>query len=186
MSVLLPSLRSLFSDADVASLVELRRDLHQHPELSWKEERTATRLTEVVSALGATQVDRVAGTGVVARFRGRDASAPIVAVRGDIDALPIEEATGLPFASSSPGVMHACGHDIHSTWAIGAALLLSRKPAQGDVLVVLQPAEELGEGAKAILETGALDDVRAIFGGHVDRRFAVDRSSPTTVHSRHR
>ncbi|HUQ80256.1 MAG TPA: M20 family metallopeptidase [Gemmatimonadaceae bacterium] len=173
MSLLLPSLRSLFSDADVASLVDLRRDLHRHPELSWKEERTAARLTEVVSALGATQVDRVAGTGVVARFRGRDASAPMVAVRGDIDALPIEEATGLSFASASPGVMHACGHDIHGTWAVGAAMLLSRAPAAGDVLVVLQPAEELGEGATAILESGALDDVKAIFGGHVDRRFAV-------------
>jgi amidohydrolase len=173
VSVLLPSLRSLFSDADVASLVELRRDLHRHPELSWKEERTASRLTEVVSALGATRVDRVAGTGVVARFRGRDASAPVVAVRGDIDALPIEEATGLSFASSSPGVMHACGHDIHGTWAVGAAMLLARSPAAGDVLVVLQPAEEVGEGATAILESGALDDVKAIFGGHVDRRFAV-------------
>jgi len=96
-----------------------------------------------------------------------------VAVRGDIDALPIEEATGLPFASTSPGVMHACGHDIHGTWAVGAALLLARQPAAGDVLVVLQPAEEVGEGAKAILETGVLDDVKAIFGGHVDRRFTV-------------
>jgi amidohydrolase len=170
---LLPPLRDLFSDADVATLVDLRRDLHQHPELSWKEQRTATRLTDAVTALGAVDVKRVAGTGVIARFAGRDRNAPLVAVRGDIDALPIQEATGLPFASSSPGVMHACGHDIHSTWAVGAALLLARKPAQGDVLVVLQPAEEVGEGAKAILETGALDDVRAIFGGHVDRRFAV-------------
>jgi hippurate hydrolase len=171
--MLIPPLKSLFTDSDVATLVSLRRDLHQHPELSWKEQRTATKLAEAVTALGAVEVKRVAGTGVVARFAGRDRNAPLVAVRGDIDALPIEEATGLPFASTSPGVMHACGHDIHSTWAIGAALLLSRNPAQGDVLVVLQPAEELGEGATAILESGALADVRAIFGGHVDRRFAV-------------
>ena len=171
--MLLPALRSLFSDADVASLIDLRRDLHRHPELSWKETRTADRLANALSALGAVEVTRVAGTGVVARFAGRERGAPVVAVRGDIDALPIEEATGLPFASSSPGVMHACGHDVHSTWAIGAALLLSRQPARGDVLVVMQPAEEVGEGAKAILETGILNDVRAIFGGHVDRRFAV-------------
>ena len=171
--VLLPQLRSLFTDADVAALVALRRDLHQHPELSWKEERTAARLADAVTALGAVDVRRVAGTGVVARFAGRDRSAPLVAVRGDIDALPIEEATGLPFTSSAPGVMHACGHDIHGTWAVGAAMLLARTPATGDVLVVLQPAEELGEGATAILNTGALDDVQAIFGGHVDRRFTV-------------
>ena len=173
MTVLLPALRALFTDADVATLIGLRRDLHQHPELSWKEERTATRLTDAVSALGAVHVQRVAGTGVVARFAGRDRSAPLVAVRGDIDALPIEEATGLSFASTSPGVMHACGHDIHGTWAVGAALLLAKRPAAGDVLVVLQPAEEVGEGAKAILESGALDKVKAIFGGHVDRRFQV-------------
>ena len=92
--VLLPQLRSLFTDADVAALVALRRDLHQHPELSWKEERTAARLADAVTALGAVDVRRVAGTGVVARFAGRDRSAPLVAVRGDIDALPIEEATG--------------------------------------------------------------------------------------------
>jgi hippurate hydrolase len=173
LPIVLPALRSLFSDADVASLVGLRRDLHQHPELSWKETRTAGRLAEAITALGAESVARVAGTGVVARFPGRDRSAPVVAVRGDIDALPIEEATGLAFTSIAPGVMHACGHDIHSTWAIGAAMLLARNPAAGDVLVVLQPAEELGEGAKAILDTGALDEAKAIFGGHVDRRFAV-------------
>jgi hippurate hydrolase len=173
MFVLLPPLRGLFTEADISSLIELRRDLHQHPELSWKEHRTATRLADAVTALGAVDVRRVAGTGVVARFAGKNRNAPLVAVRGDIDALPIEEATGLPFTSSAPGVMHACGHDIHGTWAVGAALLLARNPAAGDVLVVLQPAEEVGEGARAILETGALDEVKAIFGGHVDRRFAV-------------
>ncbi len=173
MSVLLPSLRGLFRDEDVSFLVDLRRDLHRHPELSWKEHRTSARLAEVVKSLGAVEIRTVANTGVIARFAGRDPSAPLVAVRGDIDALPIEEATGLPFTSASPGVMHACGHDIHGTWAVGAALLLARQPAAGDVLVVLQPAEEVGEGAKAILDTGALDDVKAIFGGHVDRRFTV-------------
>ncbi|HEX6048074.1 MAG TPA: M20 family metallopeptidase [Gemmatimonadaceae bacterium] len=171
--VLLPALRPVFTGEDVTRLIELRRDLHRHPELSWQEERTARRLADVLASLGAVEITRPARTGVVARFAGRDRAAPVVAVRGDIDALPIDEATGLPFASATPGVMHACGHDIHATWAIGAALLLARSPATGDVLVVLQPAEEVGEGAKAILETGALEDARAIFGGHVDRRFAV-------------
>jgi hippurate hydrolase len=109
----------------------------------------------------------------VARIAGRDAGAPVVAIRGDIDALPIAEQTGLAFASSAAGVMHACGHDVHATWAIGAAMDLLRSPAEGDVLIVLQPAEEIGAGAAAVLASGVLDDVRAIFGGHVDRRFLV-------------
>ena len=100
-------------------------------------------------------------------------TAPVVAIRGDIDALPIQEATGLSFASATPGVMHACGHDVHAAWAVGAAALLSGSPADGDVLVVLQPAEEVGEGARAVLESGLLDGVQAIFGAHVDRRFTV-------------
>src|SRR5918992_486177 len=156
-------------------LVALRREIHANPELSFKEVETARRLTAALADVAPVQLDRVAGTGVVARIRGRDRGAPVVAVRGDIDALPIEEATGLPFASRNAGVMHACGHDVHATWAVGAAHLLAREPAAGDVLIVLQPAEETGGGALAILESGAPAGVAAIFGAHVDRRIFVGR-----------
>lgn len=163
----------LFSAEEVRLLLELRRALHRDPELSWKEERTAGRLEAALRAIGVSEIRRVAGTGVVARVAGRNRKAPLVAIRGDIDALPIQEATGLPYASEVPGVMHACGHDVHASWAVGAAVLLMKDPAPGDVLIVLQPAEEVGSGAGAILASGALDGVAAIFGGHVDRRFPV-------------
>ena len=130
-------------------------------------------IERALAAIEPMSMERVAGTGIVARIRGRDPGAPVVAIRGDIDALPIQEATGLPYESVHAGVMHACGHDVHAAWAVGAAHLLTQWPAVGDVLVVLQPAEETGAGASAILATGALDGVSAIFGAHVDRRFAV-------------
>jgi len=164
---------ALFSDAAIERLVTLRRTLHRHPELSNAEYETSARLIAQLEALGVQDVRRVAATGIVARIPGRDRAAPTIAIRGDIDALPITEATGLPFASAVPGVMHACGHDVHATWAIGAAIDLLREPALGDVLIVLQPAEEIGSGATAILNSGALEGVAAIFGGHVDRRFVV-------------
>lgn len=154
-------------------LVALRRAIHQQPELAFRESATADKLLAFLQGIGARDVRRVAGTGVVARIPGRNRAAPIVALRGDIDALPIQEATGLSFASTVAGVMHACGHDVHASWAVGAAALLAHDPAHGDVLIVLQPAEETGKGALAILESGALDGVAAIFGGHVDRRFDV-------------
>ena len=161
------------SDALRDLMVALRRDLHRHPELSGREEGTIERLRHALAPIRPAALDRVAGTGLVARIRGRDPGAPVVAVRGDIDALPIREDTGLSFASVIPGVMHACGHDAHAAWTVGAAHLLAERPAAGDVLIVLQPAEETGRGALAVLESGALDAARAIFGGHVDRRFAV-------------
>ncbi|MBC7789894.1 MAG: amidohydrolase [Anaerolineae bacterium] len=155
------------------ALIALRRQLHRHPELSGHEDQTATRLTDALSPLAPAELRRVAATGVVARIRGRDSHAPTVAIRGDIDALPIQEDTGLEFASENPGVMHACGHDVHASWAVGAAHLLAESPAHGDVLIVLQPSEETGQGARAVLATGALDGVKAIFGAHVDRRFPI-------------
>jgi len=167
------SVNRQFPSSLSARLVALRRDIHQHPELSFHESETANRLVAALRELGVADVRVVAKTGVIARVPGRNRKAPIVALRGDIDALPIQEATGLPFASQVPGVMHACGHDVHATWAVAAAALLVASPADGDVLIVLQPAEETGKGALAILETGELDNVSAMFGGHVDRRFPV-------------
>ncbi|MCZ6858441.1 MAG: M20 family metallopeptidase [Gemmatimonadetes bacterium] len=166
-------LEDVFSTSVRQELLELRHNLHRHPELAFQEERTARTLHEYLGRLEPKVLARIADTGVVARIKGRDPDAPVVAVRGDIDALPIQEDTGLDFASVNSGVMHACGHDVHATWAVGAAHLLSQQPAAGDVLIVLQPAEETGRGASKILESGALDDASAIFGAHVDRRFAV-------------
>ncbi len=168
-------LQTQFPDALRDQLVALRRALHQHPELSGHETDTAIRLA---AALMAVTVRRSAdvrhiGNVVIGRIAGRQSDGPVVAIRGDIDALPIQEATGLPYASVSPGVMHACGHNVHATWAVGAAALLANAPAMGDVLIVLQPSEETGRGALEVLETGALAGVAAIFGGHVDRRFGV-------------
>jgi hippurate hydrolase len=167
------SVGAQFPDALSSRLIALRRAIHQHPELAFHESETARRLVAALREVGVDDVRTVASTGVIARVPGRRRSGPVVALRGDIDALPIEEATGLPFSSQVPGVMHACGHDVHATWAVAAAALLAASPAAGDVIVVLQPAEETGKGALAILESGALDGVSAIFGGHVDRRFPV-------------
>lgn len=154
-------------------LVELRRSIHREPELAFQEEKTAARLEKALQAFGIEEIRRVAGTGIVARIRGTRAGAPTVAIRGDIDALPIVEETGLPYASMRHGVMHACGHDVHATWAVGAAALLVAQPAAGDTLIVLQPAEEIGAGAAALMKAGALEGVSCIFGAHVDRRFEV-------------
>jgi hippurate hydrolase len=166
------------TDEDRASLRALRRDLHAHPELSWQEHRTQEQLEAALRSAGVDRVERVAGTGLVATIEPKRGPlsathALRIAVRGDTDALPITEATGLPFASQNDGVMHACGHDIHASWAVGAALLLARAALPAQIRIVLQPAEEVGQGASAILASGALDDVQAIFGAHVDRRFEV-------------
>jgi hippurate hydrolase len=168
-----PAVAAQFAPSLTTALSALRRDLHRHPELAFQETVTAVRLLAALTELGIDDVRRVGVSGLVARIPGRDRRAQPVAVRGDIDALPIHEATGLPFASEVAGVMHACGHDVHATWALGAAALLREHPAEADTLVVFQPAEEIGTGALSILESGALDGVRAIFGGHVDRRFDV-------------
>lgn len=162
-----------FTPAQRDQLLALRRDLHANPELSWEEQGTQARLAAALAQAGISDVRRIAGTGLVARIPGTRAGAPVIALRGDIDALPITEETGLAFASHNTGVMHACGHDMHASWAVAAGMLLLQQPAAGEVRLILQPAEEVGEGATRVLESGALDGVSAIFGAHVDWRFAV-------------
>ena len=173
MSALPTKITAPFREGDREFLVALRRALHQHPELSWLEQETQARLREALVRCEITDITEVAGTGLVARIPGRAQDGPIVALRGDINALPITEATGLDFASRNLGVMHACGHDMHATWAVGAGMLLARDPAIGEVRIVLQPAEEVGQGAAKVLESGMLDGVQAIFGAHVDWRYPL-------------
>lgn len=152
-------------------MVSIRRDLHQHPELSLHEHRTAERVAGVLEELGIRH-RRIAETGIVADIPGPDGT-PRVALRADMDALPIQEETGLPFASVHDGVMHACGHDGHTTMLLGAAELLVREDLQIPVRLIFQPAEEKALGAKAMIDGGAVDDVAMIFGGHLDRNYAT-------------
>ena len=168
------SLRPPIDPALFERIVKVRRELHQHPELSWKEERTAARICEFLDDLGVAYESGVAGTGIVARIPGRDDSRGCIALRADMDALPIEEETGLPFASANHGVMHACGHDGHSSILLGAiSLLLEESELPVPVKLIFQPAEEVAEGALAMIEAGVLDDVAMIFGGHIDRHYPL-------------
>ncbi len=150
-------------------LVDLRRDLHAHPELSWAEERT-TRIVAARLAEAGARVTRLEGTGLVAEVGD---GGPIVALRADLDALPVEDTTGDPWASVMPGVAHACGHDVHTAGLVGSALALAETHARGQLAGVVrfffQPAEEvMPGGALRMMEAGALDDVTRIFSLHCD------------------
>jgi len=152
-------------------LIALRRDLHRHPEISGDEFRTTAVVREFLQTRGVEVLETPLQTGVIAVVRGGQGSA-CVALRSDIDALPIEEDTQLEFASEVPGAMHACGHDFHTAALVGACLLAAeeaaRRPFAGTLVFVFQPAEETGEGAKSVLETGVLQKlgVKAMVGQH--------------------
>ncbi|MBL8998607.1 MAG: amidohydrolase [Gemmatimonadales bacterium] len=162
-----------FTAGERALLLELRRALHRNPEPSWQELKTQSLLKAAIEQAGIKVVREVAKTGLIARIPGTAKGGPVVAIRGDIDGLPILEETELPYASETPGMMHACGHDMHATWTVAAGMLLAKSPAVGEVLLVLQPAEEVGEGAAKVLASGALEGVAAMFGAHVDWRYDV-------------
>jgi len=147
-------------------VVSIRREVHMYPELRFEEFRTSELIVNELKSLGI-EVFRVGGTGVVGVVRGR--GDVTVALRADMDALPIQEENDVPYRSRVPGKMHACGHDAHVAMLLGAAkVLVSIKDyLRGSVKLIFQPAEEGGAGAKKLVEEGVLEGVKAIFGLHV-------------------
>ena len=152
-------------------IAQWRRDLHEHPELMYETHRTAGVVADKLRAFGCDEVvEGIGRTGVVGVIKGRtDSRGHVVGLRADMDALPILEATGLPYASRTPGKMHACGHDGHTAMLLGAAKYLAEtRNFDGSVVVVFQPAEEGGAGGKAMVEDGLIDRfrIREIYGMH--------------------
>ena len=156
-----------------AEIVRLRRAIHEYPELAFEEVRTGALVAETLEKLGVEVRRGVARTGVIGTLRGTatpSSNTRIVALRSDMDALPIQEATGLPFASKNAGAMHACGHDSHTAIGLGAAMILSelKHTFSGEVRFLFQPSEERNPGgAPYMIEDGALDGVSEIYGLHV-------------------
>src|SRR3712207_7320314 len=149
-------------------IVALRRDIHREPELGFDTEKTAAKVLAALDGLPLDIKTGVAENGVVATLRG-EGDGPTVGLRADMDALPIHEETGLPFASETEGKMHACGHDGHTSMLVGAAHALSglRQRLNGTVKFIFQPAEEGGGGGKVMVEEGVADDVSSIFALHL-------------------
>ncbi len=151
-------------------MVEWRRDFHQHPELGFHEQRTASRVIEILQPLGYRIRSGVGRTGVVAEI---GEGHPVIGIRADMDALPLQEANDVPYASQNPGVMHACGHDVHTAIALGVATLLTKEKFSGTVRFLFQPSEEVDDeggksGAPRMVEDGAMEGVDRVIALHVD------------------
>ncbi|PKE31184.1 amidohydrolase [Rahnella sp. AA] len=153
---------------------DFRHNMHRHPELSNQEFETTARIKAVLESHQIRVLNLPLKTGLVAEIGGHKAG-KLVVLRSDIDALPIEEKSGVEYTSENPGVMHACGHDFHTSAALGAAILLKEREEtlSGTVRILFQAAEETGHGAPALIETGALDDAAVIFGIHNDPTLPV-------------
>lgn len=148
-------------------IVRLRREFHQYPELSQQEFRTAKRIEEELDKFGISH-SRVGETGVLGILRGTGKGEGVTVLRADMDALSIQETNKVSYCSQTDGVMHACGHDAHVACLLGAAKLLAgnREAFGGEVRLIFQPAEEIGQGAKPFLEAGVLEGADRVFGLH--------------------
>ncbi|MBD2431413.1 MULTISPECIES: M20 family metallopeptidase [Fischerella] len=150
-------------------LIEIRRHIHSHPELSGQEYQTAAFVAGVLSSSGLHVQEGVGKTGVIGELQGTGEDKRILAIRTDMDALPIQERSGLEFASRTEGIMHACGHDVHTTVGLGTAMILAQiaEEISGKVRFLFQPAEEIAKGASWMVADGAMDKVSGILGIHV-------------------
>jgi amidohydrolase len=150
-------------------LIEIRRHLHSHPELSGQEYQTAAYAAGVLSSCGLHVQELVGKTGVVGHLSGDGTDSRLLGIRADMDALPIQERTGLEFASHQPGIMHACGHDVHTTVGLGTAMILSQlgQPLPGTIRFLFQPAEETAQGASWMIRDRVMEDIDAILATHV-------------------
>lgn len=157
---------------NTAQVINMRRHLHAHPELSFQEYQTAKYVAEQLKSIGITPTEGVADTGLVALIEGKNPDKRLVALRADMDALPIEEANDVPYKSTNPGVMHACGHDVHTSSLLGTARVLNelKDHFEGTVKLIFQPGEErVPGGASLMIKAGALESPRPnhILGQHV-------------------
>ena len=149
------------------------QDFHRHPEISTKEFRTTKKIKEYLTEWGVKLIALPLPTGALAQIG--TGNGPVAALRCDLDALPVQEESGLPYASEVPGCMHACGHDFHMASVLGAALLLKERESKlkGTVRLIFQPSEEVNEGAGPVLRTGLLGDVSEYYGIHTDPEIDV-------------
>jgi len=163
-------------DRNLPGLLDVYRDIHRHPELSGREKRTSRIVARALRAAGCRVTERVGGYGVIGVFR--NGKGPVVFIRGDMDALPIREKTGLPYASLVDGVMHACGHDVHTTalTGIASALIENRSLWSGTLVFCAQPAEEVAGGAKAMVHDARFKRIprpAACLALHIDATIPV-------------
>ncbi|BDA39761.1 M20 family metallopeptidase [Candidatus Atelocyanobacterium thalassae] len=165
---MLSQIKNLVRDL-LPRFVEIRRHLHSYPELSGKEHQTAAYVANILSSYDIPVEKFIGKTGVVGHLINDSEKTSVLAIRTDMDALPIEEKTKLNFSSYNPGIMHACGHDVHTTVGIGTAIILSmlKKELRGHVRFLFQPAEEIAQGAKWMVRDGVMNNVDAIIGVHV-------------------
>ena len=171
MSSLKSKIKEL-SDQYYDDVLAIRRHLHAHPELSFKEHNTATFVEEKLKSLGFKKVERIADTGVTFLLKGSGQSGKVIALRADMDALPIQEENDVSYKSKNEGVMHACGHDVHTSSLLGTVMILKdlQDELQGDIKVIFQPGEEkLPGGASLLIKDGILENPRPekILGQHV-------------------
>lgn len=164
-----------FLTEHLADLIAFRRDIHQYPEVAFAENRTSAHILDYLQRWGITGELLPGGTGVVADLHTDRSSGPGIGLRADIDALPLQEESGLPFASATPGVAHACGHDIHTTVVLGALAALSRTPgASGRIRGIFQPAEEvMPGGAHHVVTAGVLHGIDRLYALHCDPSLPV-------------